>query len=381
MNYKREDIVKPRYCFSCGTIFQLFCILCIIEQSLKSEIDKGSIILDLFIDNRVAELDYVNLDIIKSTAGISNIYVYNFQRTLKNSRIYNILAKLFTKSFLKYRILSLSGCHNQNYDKLYICKKGDFNKLLVYANKNAEIDFFYGGLGTNAYDIFTKNVSGFDSLYINKFNIDPEIFVPKSIWVFGQITSEYLKNCKINAIVFNPNNKEFLEKLNASFNYKFNNLYNNRFIYCTQPIEDFKRLSSNGEQLPGFDTTISEELIRIINPLVRYHPRQKRFFETQNIDDSNNLWELLAVNDITENHVIISICSTAQIMPKILCNKEPFLVFMYKLYEEILPQEILESWERFIQDLKSTYLNPEKIIILEKNNWQETIKDYFKIDH
>ena len=52
--------------------------------------------------------------------------------------------------------------------------------------------------------------------------------------------------------------------------------------------------------------------------------------------------------------------STALFTPKMLYNKEPYLIFLYK----ILGIELFNA-NKLIRNLKSTYSNPEKIMLVE----------------
>ena len=149
------------------------------------------------------------------------------------------------------------------------------------------------------------------------------------------------------------NNVSDLEKI---FDYKENDLYKkNKFIYLTQPLTETKI----GEDA----ATIEKAILNTVNNsvLLRVHPRQKsENYSDFNIDYVRNLWELECAKQINDSHILIGAFSTAQFTPKMLFDKEPTVIFTYKLYGDFF-----ENTEKTIEKLRLMYKNIGKIIVVE----------------
>ena len=57
------------------------------------------------------------------------------------------------------------------------------------------------------------------------------------------------------------------------------------------------------------------------------------------------------------------------LQPKLFCNKEPWLVFTYKIYanniSNITYKQRLEKFDALIELLRKVYKHPEKIFVIE----------------
>jgi hypothetical protein len=94
---------------------------------------------------------------------------------------------------------------------------------------------------------------------------------------------------------------------------------------------------------------------------------------------SNDLWELICARQITDNHVLISGYSTAQFSPKFLYNKEPWLIFTFKLYTGFFSDQKIESMQEVIERIRNGYENKEKLLI--PKNVEELKEALVRIDH
>ena len=79
--------------------------------------------------------------------------------------------------------------------------------------------------------------------------------------------------------------------------------------------------------------------------IVRNHPRETR--------------ELKCDNDINDDKVLIAFCSTAQITPKMLYDKEPYLVFLYRLFD----CDWIEDYDRLVEQVRNSYRNKKKVFL------------------
>lgn len=159
------------------------------------------------------------------------------------------------------------------------------------------------------------------------------------------------------------------------FQYKKSELYiKNNFIYMNQPLMDF------GKEHLVYEKQIIDEITKNLklNCIARLHPREIKtdIYSQMQIDNEGNMWELICANDITENAYIVGMFSTAQFVPKYFYNKEPYIIFTFRLYKD-LDSSVLKRYETQAMQLKDLYVNKEKIIIIDSiNDIKKIIEKY-----
>lgn len=100
------------------------------------------------------------------------------------------------------------------------------------------------------------------------------------------------------------------------------------------------------------------------NCIVRYHPRDHKDILYDGIQDrGSSQWELICADNITDEHVLIGACSSAQTSPKWFFNKEPYVIFTYEIYGDKLPSAFIEASKIIVEKTKSIYSNPQKVIV------------------
>ena len=133
-----------------------------------------------------------------------------------------------------------------------------------------------------------------------------------------------------------------------------------RFVLLGQPLEE----------IPGY---AGESFLSALPPqqdassfLLRTHPRQK-LPETAAVDRDTvgNLWELECIFSLRDDQVLLGCFSTAQFAPNMFAGKEPYVVFLYKLFLPNQPAAEREKYEAMIARLRSSYQAPQKIFIPE----------------
>lgn len=153
-----------------------------------------------------------------------------------------------------------------------------------------------------------------------------------------------------------------LETIEKIFDYRENDLYRDRVVYLAQPLTE--RPIYHAER----DAQIVELLQKVLpdRTVVRLHPRQKDLdVGTLQKDTYGNLWELECIHQITDKNVLISAFSTAQFMPKIMQDKEPSIIFTYRLVFDSLDDPFLKDFAALIEDFKELYRDPSRIYVPE----------------
>ena len=132
----------------------------------------------------------------------------------------------------------------------------------------------------------------------------------------------------------------------------------NGIIYLSQPFE-----------MKG-DIEIQVPLIlERIKPwadktLVRMHPRDfaYEFYSAFEVDDKRQMWELVISQTDMDNIILIGNYSTAQITPKVLYDKEPWLIFTYNIMN-VFSQEDNEMVAVQIEQMKKNYRSKDRILV------------------
>ena len=114
--------------------------------------------------------------------------------------------------------------------------------------------------------------------------------------------------------------------------------------------------------------------------LIRVHPRSTAEYSMINIDYGDNIWELECIFTIKDNHVLISDFSMAQINPKIIADKEPFIIFAYKLFYKNLTESENNIYKHQIEIAKRAYHNNNKIYTPDDVNEFKCIINKLLID-
>ena len=150
------------------------------------------------------------------------------------------------------------------------------------------------------------------------------------------------------------------------FCYRPNDLYrNHRLVYLTQPFGESSKVDLSAE--PGVLSLMEKYAF---DAVARVHPRQKEAnFGVLARDTYENLWEMECLKQITDDHILVSYCSTAQFMPKLMNDKEPHLVFLYRIFG-LAPSAQLQT---LMQEFRALYRNPERIHVPEDLSQLETI--------
>lgn len=186
------------------------------------------------------------------------------------------------------------------------------------------------------------------------------LYHPETLYLLGGVEQARARYKNIELQQNMPPNSENSELFEEVFPIKSNNLYrDHRFVFlATADLDD--ETKKNEEQ---FFNVISGSLCEKI--LLRSHPREERTFETiqeYDVDTSGDLWEMLcAKHYVNDNTVLFSLCSTAQLNPRLVFGAEPYVVFLYRL----LPNGSCidkESAERTFEQVLDLYTNKSKVM-------------------
>lgn len=147
-----------------------------------------------------------------------------------------------------------------------------------------------------------------------------------------------------------------LSLVEEMFDYKNNSLYRDRkLVYLTQPFSEASGVDMSVE--PGVIAALEKYASATV---ARVHPRQRNANFGELVRDSyENLWEMECLKQIKDDNILVSYCSTAQFMPKLMNGSEPHVVFLYKVFG----REPGEALTTLLREFTALYRCPDHIHI------------------
>lgn len=339
---------KKRICIICETPYQVFSAIHI------RELIPTDTVMDVYIGLifHKAEIIAANL---KETQLFDNTIVYS----LKNMSFANKTNELFNpKKYLEFLVEDNSRI-DFDYDTIYLSSTTHFAMAMVAYNRSADVIYYDDGIGSYIENIGIQNVSLKRKLCYLLGHRKTSRLVFRNALLYSPELALENNNCDFRKIEVSTTPETELT-INRVFNYSDDNLFEKRIVYFANPSQDY------GDMLQ--ETSVIDMLGKHKEEcIIRLHPREinARYFDFPSIDHGDNLWEIIAKNKITDQHVLVGIFSTAQVIPKILYDKEPFIVFTYKMYRQLFNDIQMRNMDVYANNLKKIYRDPSRIMVLE----------------
>ena len=360
MNQENSD-----YLFVCSSKYTCFNSINI-SMDLKKSRD---IKIDLILFKSINDLSDIGIS-LKQTGIFRNIKLLPFINKWNTFLIFliflfperflkNFFGKDFTNKFVRYkykRIYSQNHLYSALFKRIY---------------KDAEVYIIEEGISSYSGRNISESTRSFLFKLVNKLlfrnklipNIKAQFLYNPDLFVGDHYCIKKLP--KYSAI----NNKIF----NHVFDYKTNLLYKqNNFIYLSTPLKglmnDLSRLNKIKDSFENdclyllnfmFSSIKTKKVIYRSHPLEIKH-NQNLFLKHENLinDEFNNMWETEIINSINNNHILISFFSSAAINPKLINDKEPYILFLI----DLIPYKTYNS-NYLINNLKKLYSNKSKILV------------------
>lgn len=272
----------------------------------------------------------------------------------------------FVKCLSAEGILSEYLFDDDNIKTLHFSKiyTGDTDPIAVafsYLSGFPEIALYEDGLGTYLFRTPAMPRRGkIERNICERFKLAEYTLSINSIYVRKPKLCDNLLIQKIVKIPEISGNERFRATIKDIFLYEDNAaLKNNKVIYLSQP------LSTDVRTYNGFPITekIVELLDEICEYTIRFHPRESVLeinSKRCTIDLSKSMWELDCIYELTDNHILMAAGSTAQFSPKILADKEPFLVFLHRI---VFRKEYADRLEKKINEFSRLYKDKKRIFM------------------
>lgn len=359
------DIKNKKICCICDSHYQLINVLGLLHY----QIDASSNQIDLYIKTSVLEKEYNLSDKLKKYWGISNIYKIDI---IDDHSLKEIIFRFcFPLKYIKERTNNMFLKKNY-YDVIFIAVPTHFSLSMFLCNKYSDIYYYEDGLGSYYIDLI-KWIYPYSQRMIyqilghNIMRAYPKAVFLNSPNMYNGIMSE---NVKINLMI-SETDSNYKDTIHKVFETNAKKYEGKKIIYLTQPLKSIKGFSEKSEQTLKF---IENKVFLLKKFLIRIHPMDKSIYnvDEQFLDNDCGLWELVCEKAVSEETVLVGYYSTAQFTPNILYKKEPFIVFLYRLFPEMLSTSEKKEIERTIVLLRNNYKDKQKIVI------PQTIHDFEK---
>ena len=318
---------------------------------------------DLYIHKQFLGYDNMIGNLRKS--GIfSHIYECTLPIKRDEGKLAHSVFRIVELFFPRYFFHKWSGrkANKNEYDVLLMPAPLRFSIALAALNKKAEVWFYEDGSVNYFGDILSAYGPKYKHLIKVLFNKGHETVVPKRMYLNNVELSNSKTDCpKIQLPSVAESDIRFRELLVDTFGES--RVYEDRkYIYLSIPQYDIS--AGDGVNVPDmFEKTLQPLVSCADRTIIRPHPREpERDYCGLEADRSRTLWELICAKIINDHHVLIGAYSTAQMMPKIMYDKEPVLIFNYKVYQPTIPEERQEEMDALVERLRSHYRNPERIV-------------------
>lgn len=303
--------------------------------------------------------------------------IYRFDSTPRDTdswffnRLHSVAMHCYPRAYLKKRITPWEG--TRAYHQIFVPHLLEICHLLVNASPKA--DLFYYDEGYASY-IGAFPEFGFSSLKLWAFRFlsgRKTSLLPETMYLNNPSFCIFQKYKNVLPLPGIPDrNAPVLAVLRRVFDYCPPEAYaRKRCVILDQPAAE---LVSRDD---GTTRRIWELFDRHAERyLVRPHPRQSaECYSGYCTDRSRACWELLCTDTITPEHTLISVFSTAQLIPKMILDQEPRLIFLYKLYGDSLKSSHLASFNNTCRQLREKYRDKSKVIVVESLRELEEILD------
>lgn len=343
------------------TPYQIFNVLNYIYNDINKTKGKSDLfIYDHFRDSKII------IDNIKKEELFENVYSYSAVEEINIRIISKIRTLMF---FLLPQRYFQSVLNNDDFEDLlckkyrniYQCSDGLFMNVFHRFFRNTNNYLIEDGL-YSYYGNMKADRTGSDYKFVNKYLLGGTLNLnANKLYVNSPSLCESTSAKEVSGLPKLINQDNLFDMYKRIFSFENTTWYKDKkFIFLTTPYENLRNVVWKGEV-----SNNDQDLIRILNEsgkeyAVRLHPRQKNFeyySSAKFVDNFNNMWELECRESISDNQVLISFFSTAVFTPKILYDKEPYVIFTFKILTDSI------SGDSIVEKLRLMYRNPNKIFV------------------
>ena len=227
---------------------------------------------------------------------------------------------------------------------------------------NIKCKYSYYDDGTAAYVDYKNALVEKAGKIETLFNVPLRVYRPDRLYLVAPNIFDKKGYCNIIKLTL-PKTDEFVNKVNDFFGYV--KCEHRRYIFFDQCTNVEGGVLDN-EELAGVFHFLKENFHRHEIYIKKHPKRKKTVFEENGWDifpqDCFVPFEVCLLNEKVDNLVLISDFSTATIMPKLLFESEPTVVYLYKVLS-LFKGNNRNHVCRLVDKLKCIYKDTNKIIV------------------
>lgn len=248
------------------------------------------------------------------------------------------------------------------YDKFWVSfmDRSSWLIFLTYKKANPNIELFFIGDAVGGYRLLTVQQNRLDEKFLHILGFKSPFEEMKVLYVYEP---KLAKNTLYPQIQIKA-----LPKINDK---SIKNILNGILCYSIQDLELLKHQYIFLEAPYGSDKIYKQQL-EIMKELckkmgdqfcVKLHPRSlmKDDYGQKCISNVTTAIEALCLNDDVSENVFISGLSAASIMPKLMFDQEPIVIFLYKIFELDKLTFGGDDYIEFMEEFSKTYIKPNRV--------------------
>ena len=320
-------------------------------------------VLEFVLSNDIKDADLFSLCMFRDHEGVmdriiqahvfDNVYVCDASTLQKNEKMWTFIGML-SPSLLVRHLFGIGDIRSKDYLEIYFSVPTRFIDIFMSMYKDARVLAYDDGLGSYLGDVFSNELGRKYKAVMSLFGIKKRY--PECVYLNNPDFSIAEYNCTVKPLTGGALSDEHKSLIYGIFDVKYDGEYDRyKCIYLNQPHSDSVVAAYTEDEKNILDVLDKEKT------LVRLHPREKNkeFYSAFEID-KGSMWELLCMDHIGDDHVLVSRFSTALFTPKMICSKEPTVIFTYDLARD---SGVNDRMKDMIEVLRKSYSDPGKIII------------------
>ncbi len=341
--------------FVCDTAFQVFNCCNLAYHSDRSNCDTDICIVDQFQNaNELCKK-------IEETKMFHKVYLIKRLKSLRCKPINWawMLIKLILPSVTIRHSLGEQGKVEDflGYQEVYACYFTEFIAAVMGKNRNASFYLVEDGTGTYTGDILRNPFGKKYEIISRVLKLGYTLAKPKAIYVNNP---DVCKAKIVAEIISLPAcDIAFLQWARRVFIISSEGYYNKKLIWLTDVTDDNPKMMIVEDKCANILVNYHDIV------LVRRHPREKTKwkYDYLSLDLSKDMWEIKISQEDLDKKILFALFSTAQFSPKYIFGKEPYLIFTYKVFPNIIVDKTEEEMDNMVMDLKKAYSEKSKVYI------------------
>lgn len=340
-------------CFVCETPFNIFnCLNFVLSQT-----DFAFDTVDLFIGEKFPKVDSI-IQVLASKGIFSSIYKYSYE--IENARTSVKVKRLIMPGrYISDLLGSRDSVSKKQYDAIFFASLTRFVRAFIISHPDITPYLYEDGAGTYYGRSGLSFVSTKERIAYKLIGSDFRKLFPKRVYVNNPGLCESQWTDDIRELHKSSENDINTRALFEELFGEVPKIYSQkRIVYLSQPFDQYDEANS---PFAGKLRHIFQDKEIVYRP----HPREKDYlFKDSSLENSGILWEVVCNNCITDQHILIGRCSSAQINPKWIFDKEPFLIFTFPFTLQ-KDSFIYDTYEKIYLKTKSIYRNKGKVQAVE----------------